>query len=106
MRLKNAIVYAGILMGILMLGLIPFNRGFAETMPSPSWRVKTNMPTARSQAAVIAGDDGRIYVMGGWAGGSVLNTVQAYDPITETWINRAPMPIAVRGQQLPKGLTE
>lgn|GEM_PF-2466872 len=103
MRLKNAIVYAGILMGILMLGLIPFNRGFAETMPSPSWRVKTNMPTARSQAAVIAGDDGLIYVMGGWAGGSVLNTVQAYDPITETWRNRAPMPVAVRGAAVAKG---
>lgn len=104
MRLKNAIVYTGILMGILMLGLIPFNQGFAETMPSPSWRVKTNMTTARSQAAVIAGDDGRIYVMGGWAGGSVLSTVQAYDPITETWINRAPMPVAVRGATVSKGL--
>lgn len=104
MKLKNPIVCIGILIGLLMLGLVPFNRGFAETMPSPSWRVKTNMPTARSQAAVIAGDDGLIYVMGGWAGGSVLNVVQAYDPVTETWRNRAPMPIAVRGAAVAKGL--
>ncbi|MBX5328720.1 MAG: kelch repeat-containing protein [Candidatus Bathyarchaeota archaeon] len=103
MKLKNTIVCIGILIGLLMLGLFPFNQGLAETMPSPSWRVKTNMPTARSQAAVIAGDDGKIYVIGGWDGSNVLNTVQAYDPMTETWANRAPIPHGVRGAAVTKG---
>lgn len=104
MRLKNTLFCIALLTSILALGLIPSNPGLAESMPSPSWRAKTNMPTARSQAAVMAGDDGLIYVMGGWAGVSLLNVVQAYDPITETWANRAAMPVAVRGAAVAKGL--
>jgi len=50
----------------LTLGSIQLKLGFAVDMPSPSWRTKTSMTTARGQAAVVAGDDGLIYVMGGF----------------------------------------
>jgi hypothetical protein len=67
----------------------------AVDSPSPSWRTKTAMPTARGQAAIVTGDDGLIYVMGGYAGSSLLTTVEAYNPVTDAWIARAPMLSAV-----------
>jgi N-acetylneuraminic acid mutarotase len=44
-------------------------------------------------AAVVAGQDGRIYVIGGY-NGSPLKTVEAYDPATDTWSRVADMPTA------------
>ncbi len=49
------------------------------------------MPTARSDttAAVV---NGKIYVIGGWNGSSILSTVEVYDPFTDTWSFGAAMP--------------
>jgi N-acetylneuraminic acid mutarotase len=78
--------------------------GFAVDMPSPAWRTKTSMTTARGQVAIITGDDGLIYAMGGFAGGAPLSTVEAYNPLTDTWTAKAPMPTAARGAAVAKGL--
>lgn len=89
-----------------MIGLLTLSSaqlGLAVDMPSPSWRTKTAMPTARGQAAIIAGDDGLIYVMGGYTGTIVLSTVQAYNPLTDTWTTKASMPETVRGAAVAKG---
>jgi N-acetylneuraminic acid mutarotase/FtsZ-binding cell division protein ZapB len=77
---------------------------FAESMPSPSWRTKAAMPTARGQAAVITGDNGLVYVMGGYAGVAEFATVEAYNPLTDTWTAKAGMPQATRGPAFAKGL--
>jgi len=77
---------------------------FAVDMPSPSWRTKVPMPTARSQASVVAGDDGLIYVIGGYDGvNPPLDTVEAYDPLTDRWSTKASMVVGVRGAAATKG---
>jgi len=92
------------MVGLLTLSLAQVKLGFAVDMPSPSWRTKTSMPTARGQAAVVAGDDGLIYVMGGWAGGAEFSKVEAYNPLTDTWTAKAAMPEVTRGAAVAKDL--
>jgi hypothetical protein len=44
------------------------------------------MPTARSYLAVVAGTDGKIYAIGGTdSSGHPVATVEAYDPVANTW---------------------
>jgi len=72
-----------------------------------SWVAKASMPTSRGQAAVIAGDNGLIYVMGGFPSGpdgGELSTVEAYDPATDTWTAKASMLKNTRGSAVAKGL--
>ncbi|MGD0978070.1 MAG: kelch repeat-containing protein [Candidatus Bathyarchaeia archaeon] len=39
--------------------------------------------------------EGKIYAIGGYKQGSLtLNTNEEYDPVTNTWTTRAPMPTA------------
>lgn len=59
------------------------------------WISKASMPTARySMAAVFY--EGEIYVIGGEddSGGSpiMLSTLEVYDPLTDTWSSKTPMP--------------
>ena len=35
-----------------------------------------------------------LYVFGGQSGSGVLNVVEAYDPVANTWSTKAPMPTA------------
>jgi N-acetylneuraminic acid mutarotase len=64
------------------------------------WKSKAPMPTARADLAAVTGLDGKIYVMGGWNVRNgfndpvALDTVEAYDPVTNTWATKAPMPTA------------
>ena len=104
LRLKVAIVCIYMIVGLLTLSLAQLKLGFAVDMPSPSWRSKTSMSTARGQAAIVTGDDGLIYAMGGWAGGAEFSTVEAYNPLTDMWTAKAPMSQAVRGAAFAKGL--
>ncbi len=93
------------MLGLLTLGLAQLEFGFAVDMPSPSWKTKTGMPTARGQAAVVASDDGLIYVLGGFTGSDPPNaTVEAYDPLTDMWTMKGPIPTATRGAAVANGL--
>jgi N-acetylneuraminic acid mutarotase len=62
-----------------------------------AWMAKTDMPTARD-SLVTSVVDGKIYAMGGavWDAktgtGEVLGTVEEYDPVTDTWTQKADMP--------------
>lgn len=47
------------------------------------------MLTARWLTAAVV--DKIIYVMGGWANGDFLATVESYNPATDTWTEEAPM---------------
>lgn len=73
-----------------------------------TWEQKADMPTARSGVSVLV-VDGKIYAIGGaevkkfqvgpgW-GYSIkrLPAVEVYDPITDTWIQKADMPVARSG---------
>lgn len=104
MRLKVTIACVCILGSLLTLSLAQTKLGFASDTPSPSWRTKTAMPTSRGQAAVVEGDDGLIYVMGGYDGFTVLSTVEAYNPLTDMWTTKASMLEPTRGAAFAKGL--
>lgn len=54
------------------------------------WTTKTPMPTARTARVGVVG--GKLYVIGGFTGSSLLGTVEVYDPATDTWSTKAPMP--------------
>ena len=63
-----------------------------------SWTTKAPMPTARAQLGVAV-VNGKIYAIGGendsaTGGPNVLNVNEAYDPATNTWTTKKPMPTA------------
>jgi N-acetylneuraminic acid mutarotase len=67
---------------------------------SNTWTMRAPMPTAHGYlAAGVA--NGILYAVGGQfdpAGTSViLNSVEAYDPLSDTWTTKTPMPTARRG---------
>ena len=57
--------------------------------PADSWATKANMPTARDRLAAVA-VDGIVYAIGGVTG-TVVPTVEAYNPTSNTWSTKAPM---------------
>ncbi len=63
-----------------------------------TWTKKADMPTPRLGLGVSV-VDGKIYAIGGMTSGSdfwsgMHNTVEVYDPVTNTWTTKAPMPTA------------
>jgi N-acetylneuraminic acid mutarotase len=71
-----------------------------EYNPSTNtWATKAPMPTGRTQLAVgvvnVGGSD-KIYAIGGLANGINLTTVEEYDPGTNTWTTKVPMPTGRR----------
>jgi N-acetylneuraminic acid mutarotase len=65
-----------------------------STDVSGSWTSRAPLPTARRGMAVWAAN-GLLYSMGGSnSAGTVLTTVQAYNPSTNSWTNKASLPAA------------
>lgn len=62
-----------------------------------TWVLESTTPTARAQAAIAADTAGKIYLLGGYDGGSAFNTVSIYDTVTDTWSTGPAMPQATRG---------
>ena len=52
------------------------------------------MPTARTELGVAADASGHIYAFGG-SSGSDVNSVEMYDPATDSWTTKSPMPAAL-----------
>jgi len=74
-----------------------------ETGPPPnSWVQKAPMPTTRSNVGAVA-ENGIIYAIGGFTGPQLIgynaysdvttNVTEAYNPATNAWTEKAPMPI-------------
>ncbi|GAI57001.1 unnamed protein product, partial [marine sediment metagenome] len=66
-----------------------------------SWTSCASFSTGRYLHAVATAN-GKIYVIGGdsWAdhwGHEVYSDIQEYDPLTDTWITKSPMPMAATG---------
>ena len=69
-----------------------------------TWERKADMPTARAGMSTLV-VDGKIYAIGGGQGkkhrlrrgwghsGKLLPTIEMYDPVTDTWTQKADMPV-------------
>jgi len=77
---------------------VPVNTSEAYDPKTDTWTSKAPMPTPRHHltSAVV---DGKLYVIGGRTGYSNssshyvnLNTNEMYDPVSDSWTSKAPMP--------------
>ena len=67
-----------------------------------TWSTAAPMPTKRTEVAAAA-VDGKIYVVGGFEKpslGNVMNfsitpSVEIYDPVTDRWASKSPMPVGL-----------
>src|SRR5205814_2136905 len=98
---------AGVLDGTLYalggFGAPGTGRGVGATVEAydpaaDKWTTKAPMPTARCRLAGGAGN-GVLYALGGFeaegrAQGGALATLDAYDPASDTWTTKMPMPAA------------
>ncbi len=63
--------------------------------PAEPWSAGAPLPEARQEVAV-AELDGRVYVIGGFrSDASIADTVEVYDPETDSWSTAAPLPTPV-----------
>ena len=86
-KLQNLyLIVASVLLGLLYQDSSSFAQG-------STWTKRANIPTARNSAASCE-LNGKIYVIGGNQDlYSSLNTMEVYDPVTDTWdTTKAPMP--------------
>ncbi len=61
---------------------------------SGRWHTRAQMPTPRTDLAVVA-YDGLVYAIGGVSNDGVTAKVETYDPQTDTWTTRHPKPTPV-----------
>lgn len=66
------------------------------THAQTTWQSVGSLPTARAQAAA-ATDGTSIYVFGGWNNSSAFNSVDIFNPATNSWTSGPAMPTAIRG---------
>src|SRR5262249_46006130 len=57
-----------------------------------SWANVAPMPIAVAGSAAAWGPEGKIYVVGGVAGGVATNVVQVYEPAANSWTVSTPLP--------------
>jgi N-acetylneuraminic acid mutarotase len=62
-----------------------------EIYDGTGWKLGAPLPTPR-QLAAAASDGKLVYVLGGSTGNSDLTTVEAYDPIADTWTTMPALP--------------
>ncbi len=79
---------------VLCLAVAAFSsQAFAQ---GDTWTSKAPMPTAR-QALMAAEIGGLLYAVGGYNGTRDVPTHEAYNPATNTWSTRAPLPVLDSG---------
>lgn len=61
---------------------------------SAGWTIQASMPTPRGELAVVRGNSGALYALGGANASGVLATVEAYNPMANRWVMRAALPTA------------
>lgn len=95
-------LFASFLAWIFLVALPIFTQSAQLEQDRGSWRTAASMPTKRTEVAVAA-LEGKIYVVGGFEKprlGNVLNfaitpAVEVYDPETDRWASKAPLPIGL-----------
>ena len=79
-------------------GIIPLSTVVSYDPASRTWGSEASMSIPRFYPSASKGQDGKLYVFGGWdVNGNALNDVEIYDPTSNTWSEGAPMPTA-RGE--------
>lgn len=75
------------------------NANIAYNPVTNLWVFEAPMSTPRCGAAVVAADNGLIYVIGGTdtSGRTFYSFVEAFDPASNTWASAAPMPTPRQG---------
>jgi N-acetylneuraminic acid mutarotase len=63
-------------------------------LQSNVWTEGAPLASPRIQHAAVH-LDGKIYVLGGWASGVVIDSVDVYDVATDTWSNGPPLPVPI-----------
>jgi N-acetylneuraminic acid mutarotase len=96
-------VFVVTLMSIFLVFSNPLIRSVVNAQSVGSsgdtWKPMASMPTARAQLGVAVAN-GKVYAIGGSAndpvsgGPALLNVTEEYDPVTDTWTTKAPMPTA------------
>jgi len=56
-----------------------------------TWTRKVPMPSGRSRFTFAAVNN-KLYVVGGFYGGTLSGGVDVYDPVTNTWTKKTPIP--------------
>ncbi len=75
----------------------PVSRVFptvASSVTNDRWRTRAQMPTPRTDLAVVA-HEGLIYAIGGVNDDGATDRVEVYDPELDAWATRSPKPTAV-----------
>jgi len=93
--MSRAVVFPFVFLSLLASGLIVVESVFAA---GDSWVTKAPMQEARYGLGVAVVNE-KIYAIGGQtglpsAGYSILNVTEEYDPATDTWSYKTPMPTA------------
>src|SRR5262245_58798675 len=73
--------------------------GLLCALPIPAaaqgvWSSKAPMPTARADTNAVVVDN-KLYVIGGTKGEAPFGANEEYDPVTDRWRVRAPLPRAI-----------
>lgn len=85
----------GILRCLLVGLLLAVELAGVPVAAASEWETVANLPSpGRRYLAAVSDSDGRIYAIGGYAG-SNLNTVQRYDPETNTWSTVTPLNLSL-----------
>lgn len=82
---------------IFMLVLIVVSGLEPAAFAQGTWSVKAPLPLAPSGGYgnfAMASLDGKVYVVGGQIGVTMLSVLLSYDPATDTWTTKSPMPTA------------
>jgi len=67
-----------------------------RAVPSGSWATHAPLSLGPRQEMGVAALDGKVYVVGGFDGsGQPVATVEAYDPVTDRWTQKASLPAAL-----------
>ena len=91
-----------LLIGLILFALPVSSESTQSEQDRGIWRPAAPMPTKRTEVAAAA-LDGKIYVVGGFEKpglGNILNfaitpSVEMYDPVTDRWTSKAPMPVGL-----------
>ena len=91
---KTASIILGFILAALAISNSPFALRYtraASTTCSAAWIDKAGMPTARRDCAAAA-IDGKLYVVGGATRNAFVDTLEVYDPASDTWTAKRGMP--------------
>lgn len=91
-----------ILIGLFLIALQISSQSIQSESDQGTWHTAASIPTKRTEVAAAA-VDGKIYIVGGFEKpslGNVMNfaitpSVEMYDPATDRWTPKAPMPVGL-----------